>query len=64
LHHDSAGGNHHYVQLHRSNFIIGNSFFPGHAKDLFNSRIAAKSYSRSHLDHMRGFVIKRSFCLN
>ena len=64
LHHNSTCGNHHYMQLYRSNFIVGNSFFPGHAKELFHSRIAAKSHGRSHLDHMRRFFLKNPFSLN
>ncbi|MDJ0667764.1 MAG: hypothetical protein QNI97_12045 [Desulfobacterales bacterium] len=52
LHHDSASRNHHYVQLHRSNLIIRNSFFPGHAKEIFHSGIAAKGHGGGNLDQM------------
>jgi hypothetical protein len=52
------------VQLHRSNFIVGNSLFPGHAKEVLHSRIAAQSHSHGNLDQMGRFGIKNPFSLN
>ncbi|MBL7178612.1 MAG: hypothetical protein ISS65_00170 [Desulfobacterales bacterium] len=64
LHHDSAGGNHHDPQLHRPDFIVGNSFFPGNAKEMLRSRVAAQSHGRSQLDHMGCFFIEHAFILD
>lgn len=50
-----AGGNCHYNGLHRTDFLIGQSFFPGYTKVMLHSRITPDGHSGCQMKHEGGF---------
>jgi len=53
-----AGGNRHYNGLHRTDFLIGQSFFPGYTKVMLHSRITTDGHGRGQMKHQGGFRLQ------